>query len=761
MQRNLPARPRRARRYSSAALGVLTLLSTAVGTVLTSPAAAEEGPKTYYVSASGGNDANNGESEASPWQSLDKVTEKTFGPGDRILLKAGDSWTGQMLWPKGSGEPGAPIRIDRYGTGVKPRVQGAGDVPDAVKLWNQQYWEIRNLDVSNKKPATATDGAHLGDFRGIHVGGNNGEDLRHFVIDSVDVHDVTGELRWIWGDPANAKPGITFQNGWDRSKNTGGIVFNTSVRNIEAPGTPTVLHDVTLANSTIKNTSFAGIVFKQYKGDALGAVLTGWGARATADDERFTPFTNVNIRGNYLTQHATKYGANGMYLTGIRGGTVERNLVDRVGTSGIELFATDKVTVQYNEVTGTQVRGGGIDANGIDTDIATTGSVVQYNYLHHNVEGYLACACEENTHFGDAVFRYNVVANNSEAAIHLANVSGSTTRVHNNTFYNTGPKMVRREDHDRVGGAAFFSNNIFYTTWSGATMASDPEVKYDNNLYGGTNPVVPAAEANEVEGDPLFVDHNASVTRTDPHKPLLSPGLGWRPAATSPAVHAGTAVPDNGGKDYGGAKVPVVPDMGALQHIPLAATHFRDDFDARPTGPLATEANGWTVNATGNAVDVADTPDSGDKSAHIVRTQDTGGTLGTNLSRTFPTPLTGTVTIEADVMRDDGAGERNFLGLPYLYNSAGGQVVSVGFADGKIVAYSGSELKTIQPYVQGTWYHVKLVVDTAAQNVDLHLNGRSVLTDAPFRTSAPGIARMAFYGNAGNGSAYVNNVVVR
>ncbi|MEV4937407.1 right-handed parallel beta-helix repeat-containing protein [Streptomyces zaomyceticus] len=753
-------------------LGSLTLLSTAVGTVLTSPAAAE-GPKTYYVSASGGNDANTGESEASPWQSLDKVTEKTFGPGDRILLKAGDSWTGQTLWPKGSGEPGAPIRIDRYGTGVKPRVQGAGTVPDAVKLWNQQYWEIRNLDVSNKRPATTSDGAHLADVRGVHVGGDNGTTLRHFVIDDLDVHDVTGELKWIWGDSTKKKPGITFNNGWDRSKNTGGIVFSSKPPTFD-PAVPcqetweeplpeptepaTVFDGVTIENSSVQRTSFAGIVFKQSTGD------TGENPRlprCAPNDPLFAPSTDVKIRDNYVTQDGSEFGTNGMYLTSIKDSTVERNLVDRVGTSGIELFATDKVTVQYNEVTGTQVRGGGIDANGIDTDIATTGSVVQYNYLHHNVEGYLACACELNTHFGDAVFRYNVVANNSEAAIHLANVSGSTTRVYNNTFYNTGPKMVRREEHDRVGGAAHFSNNIFYTTWAGATMASDTKVTYDNNLYGGTNPVVPAVEANEVEGDPLFVDHNASVTRTDPHKPLLSPGLGWRPAATSPAVHAGTAVPDNGGKDYGGAKVPVVPDMGALQHTPPAATHFRDDFDARPTGPLATETNGWTVNATGNAVDVADTPGSGDKSAHIVRTQETGGSLGTNLSRTFPTPLTGTVTIEADVMRDDGAGERNFLGLPYLYNSAGGQVVSVGFADGKIVAYSGSELKTIQPYVQGTWYHVKLVVDTAAQNVDLHLNGRRVLTDAPFRAPAPGIARMAFYGNAGNGSAYVNNVVVR
>ncbi|KPC69505.1 hypothetical protein ADL26_18200, partial [Thermoactinomyces vulgaris] len=112
-----------------------------------------------------------------------------FGPGDRILLRSGESWTGQ-LWPKGSGASGSPITVDRYGTGVKPRIIGAGTVAEAVRLFNQEYWEIRNLDVSNAAPPTSTPGENLGDFRGIGVGGDNGQTLDHFVIDAVDVHDV-------------------------------------------------------------------------------------------------------------------------------------------------------------------------------------------------------------------------------------------------------------------------------------------------------------------------------------------------------------------------------------------------------------------------------------------------------------------------------------------------------------------------------------------------------------------------------------------
>ncbi|MET9735448.1 right-handed parallel beta-helix repeat-containing protein [Streptomyces sp. NPDC006458] len=761
MKPTLARRSVRARRSSSALLSLLTFAAAAIsGTVMSQTAAASTGT-TYYVSASGGSDQNSGTSANSPWKSLAKVSATTFQPGDSILLKAGDSWNGQ-IWPKGSGADGAPIQINQYGTGGKPQIKGAGTVADAVKLWNQQYWEIHNLDVSNNAPATSTPGANLGDFRGIHVGGDNGQRLNHFVIDSVDVHDVTGEIRWIYGYGKPSLPGISWGNGWDRSKNTGGIVFNTTVQNIASPpSTATVLNDVTIENSAIRNTSFAGIVFKQYTGDAPGAVPTGWGSRTTATDPKFTPFTQVTVQNSYLTQTGTTYGANGMYLTGIRNGLVQRNLVDRVGTSGIELFATDQVVVQYNEVTGTQLRSGGVDANGIDTDIATTGSIVQYNYLHDNVEGYLACACLDEATFGDAVFRYNVVANNSLAGIHLANVPGSTTKVYNNTVYNTGAKVIRRDDNDKKGGVTHFSNNIFYTTVANAAMVADAQVTYANNLYGGTSPVVPAGDTDAVKGDPQFANPTAGGTGTQATGPALSAGLNWRPAAASPAVDAGITIAANGGVDYNGATVPVVPDIGALQHNPPSGTVFSDNFDALPAGALATGTNGWTVNSTGNEVKVSNTPSSTDKSVQLVRMQDAGGVLGTNLSRTFPTALTGTVTVEADVMRNDGVGERNYFGLPYLYNSSGDQVVSVGFSEGNIVAYSGTALKVIKPYSQGTWYHVKIVADTTQQHFDLYLNGRSVLTDAPFRNNAPSIARLAFYGNAGNGSAYVNNVTVR
>ena len=79
-----------------------------------------------------------------------KVNGVTFQPGNKICLKAGGSWTGQLR-PKGSGSSAAPIVIDQYGSGAKPKLAAGTADLDTVYLLNQQYWEINNLDVTNKK----------------------------------------------------------------------------------------------------------------------------------------------------------------------------------------------------------------------------------------------------------------------------------------------------------------------------------------------------------------------------------------------------------------------------------------------------------------------------------------------------------------------------------------------------------------------------------------------------------------------------------
>ncbi len=55
------------------------------------------GQHTYFVDANKGNDSNNGLSPALAWKTIDKINQQTFSAGDIILFKRGEKWTGQTL----------------------------------------------------------------------------------------------------------------------------------------------------------------------------------------------------------------------------------------------------------------------------------------------------------------------------------------------------------------------------------------------------------------------------------------------------------------------------------------------------------------------------------------------------------------------------------------------------------------------------------------------------------------------------------------
>ncbi|MDP8988572.1 MAG: hypothetical protein M3N41_00635, partial [Acidobacteriota bacterium] len=78
---------------------------------------------TYYVSPTG-NDANNGLSPSSPWQTVAKVNGRAFNPGDIILFQRGGEWHESLTVPS-DGAAGNPITFADYGSGAKPKFWGS------------------------------------------------------------------------------------------------------------------------------------------------------------------------------------------------------------------------------------------------------------------------------------------------------------------------------------------------------------------------------------------------------------------------------------------------------------------------------------------------------------------------------------------------------------------------------------------------------------------------------------------------------------
>jgi len=153
---------------------------------------------TYFVDASGGNDANNGLSENTPWRTFANINNKSFSPGDSILLRRGRAWTGTIEL-NGSGAPGDPIVLGSYGTGAKPIVNGNGRtdcsvIPNretncTIHLHNEEYWTIRDLEITNYDPSEEN-GRSLAEWESRNI-----SNYANVSVPSLSCHSC---IFWIW-----------------------------------------------------------------------------------------------------------------------------------------------------------------------------------------------------------------------------------------------------------------------------------------------------------------------------------------------------------------------------------------------------------------------------------------------------------------------------------------------------------------------------------------------------------------------------------
>jgi parallel beta-helix repeat protein len=102
--------------------------------------------RTFYVSSTTGNDANNGTTRTSAWKTISKINNQTFLPGDGILFKRGDTFYGSIL-VYSSGNSSKPITYSAYSTGEKPLITGFTTVTQWTNLGNN-IWESTST-ISN------------------------------------------------------------------------------------------------------------------------------------------------------------------------------------------------------------------------------------------------------------------------------------------------------------------------------------------------------------------------------------------------------------------------------------------------------------------------------------------------------------------------------------------------------------------------------------------------------------------------------------
>ncbi|MFT6865657.1 MAG: hypothetical protein ACJA08_000480 [Cyclobacteriaceae bacterium] len=477
---------------------------------------------SYYVDCESGSDLNEGTSAAEAWQSLERVNQVTFEPGDKLLFKAGCEWSGTLL-PKGSGAPNKPITMGKYGEGKAPKIQGQGAyncTPEAedehfctLFLYNQEYWAIRDLEITNydqqEEGITLTkwEQHNIDSFANYYhpkqyqqprkrksailVQARNYGAIHNLTYNNLYIHGINGDIR---------------------TKNNGGIFLEI------------------LGSESEKPTYFDGLVFDScyiHDVDRTGISNSSYYENRTLDSiDNWTPSLGYIVRNCRFE----RTGANALILRVADKPIIENNLFDHcaIKESGNAFFVfnTDSALLQYNEGRFTKYNIGDHDAGGIDSDFRTKWTIMQYNYIHDNDFGPLVTGGQRS--FGGfnegTIVRFNIFENDgitrdtSDGRLDYSfKISGNATNtwVHNNIF-KIGSKQKGRAAvyHKNWGGypsKSTYYNNVIINDGVGTylQMTESTENHFENNVIAN-KPVRswPSRDANIVDVRELFKSDN-------------------------------------------------------------------------------------------------------------------------------------------------------------------------------------------------------------------------------------------------------------
>jgi len=457
-----------------------------------------------------------------------------FGPGDRILFRAGATFSGRFH-ARGSGRADAPIVVDRYGEGDKPLIAAEGKFHEALLLENQDYWEVRNLQLTNT-------GAERETFRyGARLRSWDYGTMRHIHLKDLFVHDVNGSLVKAGRGEGH---GIVWENGGDR--------------------VPSRFDDLVIEGCHLLRTDRNGI--------------SGYTGYPSGRGKKWFPSLNVVIRDNLLED----IGGDGIKPWGCDGALVEFNTLRMIRqrcddyAAGIWPWNCDRTVIQFNEVSGVK---GLKDGQSFDSDGFCHGTTFQYNYSHDNDGGFMLICGRENT---GTVIRYNISQNDHTRLFHMAAGAPEDIQIYNNVFY-VGKDIDVHMFLWTGGGKNWIKyvvirNNIFYAdgvmrnstaqkrrrkpVYDGAYIASPgfggaTNVVFEKNVLYGNFEHIPA-EWKALMQDPMLVGPGSGGEGRDSVN-------GYKLRDHSPLIGAGVLIPDNGGRDYWGNRVPARqrPSIGA------------------------------------------------------------------------------------------------------------------------------------------------------------------------------------------------------
>ena len=312
-----------------------------------------------------------------------------------------------------------------YGTGARPKIVAASGSEQALKLFNQEYWDIDSLDLSGANTF------------GVFISGDKGV-LHHIHLANLLVHDISGAEM--------------------KHKESGLVVIS--------PGSVDQRFDDVLVDGvTAYNT-------QEWVGIMVGGGNFGWPPESTWS-------THVTIRDSIV--HDVQ--GDGIVLFRVRDGRIASNVAWNTGMQPTESMGTPNAiwtwmcrdcVVEQNEAFLTDSPG--VDGGAFDIDYGNTNNSVVDNY-GHDTQGYCIAVFAAGYVTHQSQVRGNTCLNNGRSP-RMAKFQGAIFLhtwndgkldglvVEDNTIYwdppGTAPAVIN--DAAFQGANGIFRNNRIYST---------------------------------------------------------------------------------------------------------------------------------------------------------------------------------------------------------------------------------------------------------------------------------------------------------
>lgn len=280
--------------------------------------------RNFYVSSSYTGATSNG-NESTPWKSLADV-QANFSlvkPGDQVLFKKGDTFSGTLTISKSGLDSTYPIRFGAYGTGDNPKFIGTGSTIERLfYMYDKKHIEFYNLWITDPS-ISPTDRNVLAKIRRAFVvdGPNGGNVLisnckielvgvgAYFAspYNTMELCDV-GNLRMVVNDAAldndYGANAVVISSSYNKIlKNNFHDCWANSIDYTYDGGAVEIYAN---SNKTITNNYIAYNTF--YDGD--GACEVGGGSNSIINNTTFAYNKMLNNGSGLLFQNSGTYAAN-------------------------------------------------------------------------------------------------------------------------------------------------------------------------------------------------------------------------------------------------------------------------------------------------------------------------------------------------------------------------------------------------------------------------------------------------------------------